>query len=426
MRLNEDFLHYIWQYRLLTRLDLRCTSGEKLQIIDPGSLNTDAGPDFNAARLKIGGQLWVGNIEIHVRASDWIFHHHQGDRSYDTVILHAVYEDDAVICRTDGSPVPVLSLKDLIPEGMLGRYRTLLDGRNFFPCAKQVVQVEKVIVKRTLDRMVIERFQEKAAELERIMGGNRNNWNETFHILLMRNFGFRVNNLPFELLASGLPATLLAKHRDQPLQIEALLFGQAGFLEGNFKDSYPRQLQSEYSFLKKKYGLQTGDKSRWKFARMHPQNFPVLRIAHLAGILSGRSNLLAEILELHHLKDLIRLFSTVPVHPYWKDHSDFDRGCRVISVRLGRKSAENLIINTVCLTLYSYGTYFDLPQLNQRAMGFLKTIPAERNAITERYSKAGLKLSTAYDSQAILQLYKRRCSLKQCLRCEIGLDILTK
>ncbi|SEB08451.1 DUF2851 family protein [Pedobacter hartonius] len=426
MRLNEDFLHYIWQYRLLTRLDLYCTNGETLQIIHPGSRNTNAGPDFNTAKLRIGGQLWVGDVEIHVRASDWLLHHHQENRSYDSVILHVVCEDDAVICRTDGSLVPVFLLKDLIPEAMFGKYRALLEGRNFFPCAQQIGQVDHITVQRMLNRMVTERFLEKTAELEFHLEQNHHNWNETFHMLLIRNFGFRVNNLPFQLLAAGLPATLLAKHRDQPLQIEALLFGQAGFLEGDFKDSYPRQLQSEYLFLKKKYQLQPEDKSLWKFLRMHPQNFPVLRIAQLAGMLTGSSHLFAEIIGLNDLKELRRLFSPGEVHPYWKDHVNFDRGRREMPVRLGRKSAENLIINTVCFILYCYGTYFNLPELKQRATGFLKKIPAERNAVTAHYRKAGLKLSTAYDSQAVLQLHKYCCSSRKCLNCEIGIEIITK
>jgi len=426
MRLNEDFLHYIWQYRLLTRLNLYCTNGETLQIIHPGLRNTNAGPDFSTAKLRIGGQLWVGDVEIHVKASDWLLHHHQKNPSYDTVILHAVCEDDAPICRTDGSLVPVLLLKDLVPEAMFGKYRALIEGRSFFPCAQQVGQLDGLAVKKMLNRMVTERFREKTAELEHHLEQNHHNWNETFHMLLIRNFGFRVNNLPFQLLAAGLPATLLAKHRNQPLQIEALLFGQAGFLEGDFRDSYPRQLQSEYRFLKKKYQLQAGDQSLWKFLRMHPQNFPVLRIAQLAGMLAGSSQLFAEVLELCDLKELLRLFSPGQVHHYWKDHVNFDSARREMPVQLGRKSAENLIINTVCLILYCYGTYFSQPELKQRAIALLKRIPAERNAVTAHYRKAGLKLATAYDSQAVLQLHKHFCSARKCLNCEIGREIITK
>ncbi|MET1054111.1 MAG: DUF2851 family protein [Pedobacter sp.] len=426
MRLNEDFLHYIWQYRLLTRLDLYCTDGAKLEIIDTGSPNTHAGPDFSSARLRIAGTLWAGNVEIHVKASEWLLHHHQQDRLYDTVILHVVYEDDAVICRTDGSLIPVLLLKDLIPDDMLQRYRSLLDGRSFFPCAGQISQADPAIIRKVLDTMAAERLAEKSAELEVLMVKNKYNWNETFHQLLIRNFGFKVNTIPFELLAAELPATLLGRHRNQALQIEALLFGQAGFLEGDFVDSYPRQLQAEYVFLRKKYQLVPLDPSLWKFLRMHPQNFPVLRIAQLAGMLTGNTPAIPDILAAGKLPSLISLFTPVSVHPYWKDHSHFDKICKPMELRLGRKSVDILIINVVCVILYHYGGYFGIPEIRQRSVSFLKSIPAEDNGVVRKYKAAGLKLKSASDSQAILQLHKNYCATKKCLNCAVGIDIVTK
>jgi hypothetical protein len=426
MRLNEDFLHYIWQYRLLTSLDLYCTNGTKLEIIDPGVLNTHAGPDFGTARLRIGGTLWAGNVEIHVKASDWLLHRHQEDRLYDTVILHAVYEDDAEICRMDGSVIPVLLLKDLVPETMLQRYKSLVEGRSVFPCAGQIGQSDPAVSRQLLDTMAVSRLAEKSAELEILMGKNKYNWNESYHQLLIRSFGFKHNNLPFELLAAGLPATLLARHRNQPLQIEALLFGQAGFLDDDFIDSYPRQLQTEYVFLKKKYQLVPLDKSLWKFLRMHPQNFPVLRIAQLAGMMTGNTPAIADILSTVDLRSLIRLFTPLAVHPYWVDHDYFDRGCKTMSLSLGRKSIESLIINTVCVLLFHYGQYFNLPEMQQRAVSFLEKIPAEHNAVTKAYKNAGLPVKTACDSQAVLHLKKNYCSLKKCLNCAIGLDIVNK
>jgi hypothetical protein len=426
MRLNEDFLHYIWQYRLLASRDLYCSDGSKLEIIDPGLPNTHAGPDFSTAKLRIGGTLWAGNVEIHVKASEWLLHHHQKDRLYDTVILHVVYEDDAEICRMDGSVIPVLLIKDLFPQAMLERYRSLIDGRNVFPCANQIRHTDPSINRELLDTMVADRLAEKSAELELLMGKNKYNWNETFHQLLIRNFGFKVNNIPFELLAGGLPATLLAKHRNQPLQIEALLFGQAGFLEGEFTDEYPLRLQAEYTFLSKKYKLVPQDKSLWKFMRMHPQNFPVLRIAQLAGMMTGNSPAIADILATGDLPSLIRLFTPLVVHPYWNDHHNFDQKCKPMTLQLGKKSVELLIINTVCVVLYHYGRYFGLPEMQQRAVSFLRKIPAERNSITSAYKEAGLLIRTASDSQAVLQLNKKCCSLKKCLECAIGIDIVSR
>jgi len=425
MQLNEDFLQYVWKYRLLTRRDVYCTNGELLRIIHPGALNSNAGPDFSTAKLVIGGQSWVGDVEIHNRSSDWIFHGHQQDKSYDKVILHAVYEEDEVICRTDGTTIPVLVLKGLIPESLRDNYEKLMGG-NFFPCEKQIGLVNQGTVAKMLDQMIIERFIEKTAQLDEKMSQNNHYWNETFYGLLMRNFGFKVNAVPFELLAAGLPITILAKHRDNPLQVEALLFGQAGFLEGDFKDDYPRKLKAEYLFLRKKYLLIPGEPSIWKFMRMHPQNFPVLRIAQAAGLLRSREHLFTDLLQETDLKKLISIFSQIAVHPYWKTHSNFDRECKPMSVKLGRKSIENLIINTICQMQYCYGNYFKLTALTKRSIFLLKNIPAEQNVILLKYCKAGAEVSSAYESQAVLQLNKNWCSQKKCLNCRIGVEILNK
>jgi len=425
MHFNEDFLHYIWQYRLLGKADLRCTNGDQLQIISQGLPNRHAGPDFSTAKLKINGQLWVGNVEIHLKSSDWKLHRHHTDRFYDTVILHVVYEDDDLVCRTDGTIVPALSLKGLVPETLLIRYKSLITEKDFFPCAGMIGSVDRAVLNRTMEKMIAERLEERAVEISVKMEHNHHHWRESFHVLLMRCFGFKTNNIPFEMLANSIPGSILSKLRDNPLQVEALLFGQAGFLEGEFKDEYPRKLQMEYNFLRHKYTLQPANRSVWKFMRMHPQNFPVLRIAQLAGLLTGSNTIFDDSLACKDHKSMIGLFSSVAVNPYWKNHSGFDRDCGAITVQLGRKSIENLVINAICTLLYSYGRYFDREDLKGRAVKILKKIPAERNAIVAEYKKAGLALRSAMDSQAVLQLHKSYCSQKKCLGCEIGMRIMT-
>lgn len=426
MQLKEEFLHYIWQYRLLTRLDIWCKDGQPLQIIHPGVKNTNAGPDFTLAKVKIGKQLWAGNIEIHLKSSDWLLHGHHADQSYDTVILHAVYEDDQEICRTDGTLIPVLLLKDLVPEFLFADYLHQVSGKNFFPCSHQLNTVDRLKIDEMLEQMIASRLAEKAAEVYHKMQQNSNNWNETFYYLLMRNFGFKVNAVPFELLADALPATLLAKYSDQPLQVAALLFGVAGFLDKDFKDEYPRQLKSEFLFLQKKHRLKSIHRSVWKFLRIHPQNFPVLRIAQVASLFAGANAIFSQLLEDPQLKRVKELFSVFTAHDYWKNHSDFDRPCKDNSIKLGKHSIENLAINTVCLILYTYGLYSGRPQLTASAFALLKSIPAERNAILLHYHQAGVKLRHAYDTQAVLQLNKKFCSQKKCLNCIIGIDLLGK
>jgi hypothetical protein len=424
MQLKEDFLHYIWQYRLLTCLDMRCKDGQPLQIIDPGLKNTNAGPDFTVARLRIGRQLWAGNVEIHVKSSDWFLHRHESDLSYDTVILHAVYEDDAVIYRTDGTLIPVLVLKDIVPEVQLSNYLQLISGRSSFPCAQQLKDADPGKIRTMLGQMITDRFAEKADELLEKMQQNRHNWQETYYYLLLRNFGFKINSVPFELLADALPNKLIARYRNHPQQVAALLFGVAGFLNREFKDDYPRQLKIEFQFLQKKHQLKTLDRSLWKFLRIHPQNFPSLRIAQAAALLAGAHSLVLQMPDSLSVHEMIRIYTAFPPDDYWNNHSDFDKVCKPNSTKLGKYSAHNLAINTICLILYTYGSCNSYPQYIEKAIALLKTLPPEKNALLSRYQEAGLKPQHALDSQAVLQLNKKFCSQKKCLDCMIGIDLL--
>lgn len=424
MQLKEDFLHYVWQYRLFTRLDIRCKDGQPLKIIDQGLKNTNAGPDFTMVKLRIGPQLWVGNVEIHIKSSDWFLHGHQSDSSYDTVVLHAVYDDDATILRTDGTVIPVLLLKDLLPKLLLSNYLRLIGGRSRFPCSRQLKNADRLIIDQVLEQMTAERFIGKAAEVLEKLQHNRNDWNETCYYLLLRNFGFKINSVPFELLADALPNTLISRYRDQPVQIAALLFGVAGFLDRDFTDAYPKKLKTEFLFLRRKHQLKTLDRSLWKFLRIHPQNFPVLRIAQAAALLGGMHAFFSAVLECLPLKNLMEIFSGFSVNPYWTNHSDFDRPRKSTVTKLGKHSAENIVINTVCVILYTYGRYSGYPLFIQRAFELLKAIPAEKNALLSGYQQAGLKLRHAYDSQAVLHLNKKFCSQKKCLDCMIGINLL--
>jgi len=426
MLFNEDFLHYIWQFRLLNKLALHCTNGEALFVLHPGKANTNAGPDFSFARLRMGDCTWVGNVEIHFRSSDWLLHHHHLDPAYDTVILHAVYEDDMAIYRTDGTLIPVLVMKDLLPEDKLASFQAFQEQGYFFPCSQQIGAVDPHTIQTMLDHMFMERLEEKAFSVAEKTAFNKHHWNETFYYLLLRNFGFKVNAVPFELLADVLPSSLLIRYRDNPLQVAALLFGQAGFLENDFADPYPLQLKAEFRFLQKKHELQPLSSSVWQFLRMRPQNFPTRRLAQLVALLVGRHHFLSQLLETKTLKEVKAIFSSFEVDPYWKTHYHFDKEVKETTVQFGEKSIENLIINAVCLSLYSYGKTFKKPDLMQYAITLLKEIPAEHNSIVDKYVKNGLSVKSAYFSQAVLQLNKSYCNQKKCLNCLIGIKILNK
>ena len=426
MLFNEDFLHYIWKWRLLIDRNLHCTSAEALSIDDPGVLNTNAGPDFSFAKLRIGTTAWIGNIEIHYHSSDWLLHNHHHDQSYDSVILHAVYIDDFAIYRTDGTLIPVLILKGLVPEERIKSYLSLIAETNPFPCSRQINKVDSHTISQMVDKVIHERLEEKFAEVTAKLLLNHNNWDETFYYVMLKNFGFKINAVPFEMLADALPSSILIKHRDDPLQLAALLFGQAGFLSMAFKDKYPQQLRAEYDFLRKKYNLHPIPRSLWKFLRMRPQNFPTRRIAQLAALLLHKHHFLSLIIERTELKEFYALFKPAEINDYWKDHFRFDRTVNNTHLQFGRKSIENLIINSVCTILYSYGKSLNMSSLVEKAFSLLRRIPAERNAITEKYTEAGLCVKTAYESQSVLHLNKNYCIQKKCLNCIIGIKILNK
>ncbi|ACU05265.1 MULTISPECIES: DUF2851 family protein [Pedobacter] len=426
MDFSEHFLHFIWRFRLFNTFGLFCTDGERLEILTPGLINKDAGPDFSMAKLMIGNTRWAGQVELHLKSSDWFVHGHDKDPAYNAVILHVVYQHDQPVYRTNGSLIPVLVLKDLFPRHLLNIYRELMAGMNRFPCEKHIKNIDPIVIHSFLARIIIERFEHKSEEIFHKLAHNRGDWELTFYHFMAKSFGFKVNAVPFELLADALPYPILLKHKDNALQIAALLFGQAGFLTSGFTETYPRQLQKEYSFLQQKYRLMPLNIELWKFLRMRPQNFPTIRLAQFAALMLKSSHLFSRILETENLKDLCKLFIELPVDVYWQTHYHFNKVATKVVVQPGVKSVHSIIINTVCLFLFSYGKYTDQPEYIDRALNFLENLPAESNAIVGQYVSSGLKVGDALMSQALLQLNKCYCTQKKCLNCGIGIKILKK
>ncbi|WEK18164.1 MAG: DUF2851 family protein [Candidatus Pedobacter colombiensis] len=426
MDFSEHFLHFIWQFRLLNSAKLYCEDGEELQVLHPGILNKHAGPDFSGAKLVIDGLNWVGDVEIHLKSSDWLAHGHQHNPAYNSVVLHVVYQYDSPIYRTNGSLVPVLVLKNLFSDHLFANYSELIATVNPFPCQKHIADVDRIVVDAFLSRVMIERFEQKSEEVFKKLSQNRGDWEQTFYYFLARNFGFKVNAVPFELLADALPHHLFSKYKDNALQIAALIFGQAGFLEQPFIEVYPRQLQKEYAFLRKKHSLTHIESALWKFLRMRPQNFPTIRLAQFAALILKSNHLFSKILKAGSVAEMQVLFSELPVNEYWRTHYHFNKNTGKVIVQPGLQFVHNIIINTVCLFLFSYGKYTDQPELVDRAIDFLERIPSESNAIVNQYVSAGVIADRAFTSQALLQLNKFYCSQKKCLNCAIGIKILKK
>ncbi|SOD11421.1 DUF2851 family protein [Pedobacter xixiisoli] len=426
MRFPEEFLHFVWQFRLYDALQLQTVDGKALKILNCGFPNKHAGPDFSNAKIVIDDTTWAGQVEVHLKSSDWNVHQHQHDYAYENVVLHVVWDYDIDITRADGTIVPTLSLKNKIPQHLFENYQDLIASTYTFPCEQQIGQVDDFVVNGFLSRVLVERLEHKSKEVFERLAQLNGNWDETFYHFMARNFGFKVNALPMQLLAQSLPQTLFAKHKDQPLQIEALIFGQAGFLNQSFERDYSNKLKSEYDFLRKKYVLLPIDISLWKFLRMRPQNFPTLRLAQFAALIVKSSHLFSKVLEVKNVKELHLLFEELDVNEFWLHHYHFNKEAEKVSVQLGKSSIDNLLINTVSLFLFAYGKYTSQANYQTRALYLLESIAAEKNAIVSQYLEAGVIVENACQTQALLQLRKGYCNDKKCLNCGIGLKILKK
>ncbi len=426
MRFTEDFLHFVWQFRLYDQPELLTTAGEIVRVLNGGFPHKDAGPDFANAKLLIGGTTWAGNVEIHIKSSDWKLHQHQVDEAYDNVILHVVYEDDEPVYRTDGTLLPTIILNGKIAEAVFEKYQDLIHSGHHFPCEPQIKEVDGFVVDGFLSLVLVERLAQKSEEVFVRLEELNGNWDETFYHFMAKNFGFKVNALPMQMLAQSLPQQLFAKHKDDPMQIEALIFGQAGFLNQVFVDDYPKRLKTEYAFLQQKYQLKPIELSIWKFLRMRPQNFPTLRLAQFSALIVASNHLFSKILAVKDVKELRRLFEELPVNPFWEKHYHFNKAADKVSLQLGKSSIDNILINTVSLFLFAYGKYTDQHNYQTRGFYLLECMAAENNVIVKQYIDAGVSIKSAYQSQAVLQLRKYYCNEKRCLNCGIGLKILKR
>lgn len=398
--MNEEFLWYIWKFRLFDNDSLQTTQGEKIQILKVGEHNINSGPDFFNARIKVGNTEWAGNVEVHTHASDWHKHKHSKDIAYDNVILHTVYEADGKILRANGSEIPTLELKTRIPRSIYERYLNFKSNSYRIPCEKQITTVHKFIINNWLVRLTIERLERKAESIKEVLNRNKNNWEESFYQLLARSFGQKINSDPFEMLAKYLPISVLAKHKNSLLQLEALLFGVAGLLENDFKDEYPNLLKKEFKFLKSKFRLESLNSSVWKFMRLHPPNFPTIRIAQFANLIYNSSHLFSKVVEANTLQQLTLLVGA-EAGAYWDTHYRFDAPSSQRKKTLGETSVNTILINTIVPFLFVYGKEKAEEKYSTRALSFLEEMKPEGNAIISGWSAIGITPVNAHHTGII-------------------------
>lgn len=417
-------MQYVWQHKLYRWEDTTTNDGRRVRIIDPGMLNTDAGPDFFNAKVEIDGRMWAGNIEMHVRASDWARHGHNNNPAYDSVILHVVDKDDAPVYRTNGERIPQMVMK--CSPAFNEKYAQLLNAKIELPCTDAIKQMPKLLLTEWIERLAFERLQSKADHLKELYNAFNGSWEDVCYVTLTRALGFGVNNDAFERLARRTPLRLLHRHCDSLFQIEALLFGQAGMLNPaeNRSDGYYQQLCSEYSFLANKFSLKPIDSHSWKLARMRPQNFPYRRIALLAQFIDGGFNLFANILAAETESDLRKLFY-VELSGYWATHFNFSRASEAQTRALGERSIDIILINTVAPLLYARGDVLNDNSLQDRAIALLESIKPENNSIVQQFTFAGIACRDALTSQALIELRRSYCEAHKCLYCKIGHRLLS-
>jgi hypothetical protein len=421
--MKEELLHYLWRTKRFDFTNLHTTQGESLHIFHTGEYNTHAGPDFLNAKIRIGDTTWAGNVEMHLSASEWLRHGHAADKAYDNVILHVVLEEDAPILRASGERIPCLEMKALIAPKLSSKYLELLHSEYWIPCQAQFEQVPEMTRTLWLERLLVERLEQKTELISQQLQQNQQNWEETFYQLLARNFGMHVNMEPFELLAKSMPLLLLAKHKNSLLQIEALLFGQAGLLESDFQDAYSNQLKKEYAFLQKKYGLTPIRGESWKFLRLRPANFPTVRIAQFAMLIFQSNHLFSKMLAATSVEEIENMLE-LKLSNYWLTHYRFDKDSKKNRKRLGKDTIYLIVINTITPFLFLYGKWKSDDCYKDRAFTMLEQLPPEANHIIKNWQQLGLKPVSAYQTQALLQLKKHYCDTKQCVNCAIGNAIL--
>lgn len=421
--MREELLHFVWNTGNFNSLNLTTTGGDKIEIISKGLHNTNAGPDFLNAKVKIGDTIWAGHVELHINSSAWIQHNHHTDKAYDNVILHVVYENDKEVKRADETTMPTLTLKELINEKVINQYEDLISNSHWIPCERLLPKVDEFIINSWLDRLTAERLEQKTEPITVLLKETKNDWQEAFYRMLARYFGLKVNAEPFEALAQSLPQIIIAKHKNNITQIEALLFGQAGLLESNFNDDYPNALKKEYDFLRHKHNLTPISAAQWKFSKLRPANFPTVRIAQLADLLYHSSGLFSKVIEAESYTELRNLFNA-GVSEYWVTHYRFDTKSIKRDKHLGNAAVDLLLINTVIPFIFTYGKQKDLPELQDKALRYLEEIKPESNSIITKWADLGIKAKSAYQTQALLQLKNNYCLSKQCLNCAIGNSIL--
>jgi len=421
--MKEDFLHHLWKYKLFSSLKLQTTQNEAIVIVSSGQHNQNTGPDFFNAQLKINNQLWAGNVEIHVKSSDWYVHGHEKDVNYESVILHIVYEHDVDVFRKDNSVIPTLELKNYIDKDVLNNYKQLFSSnQKWINCEYDISSIDKFKLSNWLERLYIERLEQKSELIEQLLIDSNNDWEAVLFKLLAKNFGLKVNGDAFFSLAGQLDFSILRKEQHKLFSLEALLFGQANLLTETIEDSHYLQLQKEYEYLKSKYSLSSTLSIPFQFFRLRPNNFPTIRLAQLASLFHQQQNLFSKVIAITDVEEYYKLFN-ISMPLFWKERYSFTTKSKKSEKKLTKSFIDLLLINTIIPLKFMY--LKSIGKLNEtEILQLIKQLKSEKNTIIDKFYKLNISSGNALESQALLQLKNSYCNAQKCLHCAIGNTLL--
>ncbi len=423
--MREDLLHFIWKYKKLLLNEMVTSNNKKLIIVDVGIHNREAGPDFFNAKIKIGGQLWAGNVEIHINSSDWYVHHHEQDNNYDNVILHVVWKDDMVIHRKDKTTIPTLELKKYIPRKTLSNYQKLFENRSakFINCEKEIAGTSGLRFNSWLERLYVERLEQKTVLIDELLVSSKNNWEKLLFTMLLKNFGLKINGDSFLSLANALDFSIVRKLQKHSLQLESVLFGLTGLLEDDsIFDTYYLALGKEYKHQKNKFSLTDEGVLKPDFFKLRPSNFPTIRLAQFAKVYTLHHNLFSVLIDAPNLTEIYNLFG-ITANNYWDNHFTFGKQSRKSIKRLTKPFIDLLVINTILPIKFSYAKHLG-KAVDSEIFHIINHIKKEENGIVKNFSLAGVDITSAKESQAVLQLYREYCAKNKCLQCSVGSSLL--
>ncbi|WP_209406210.1 DUF2851 family protein [Pseudozobellia sp. WGM2] len=423
--MREDLLHFIWKYKKLAVENLFTAEGERVELLNVGTHNHLAGPDFFNARIKIDGQLWAGNVEIHLKSSDWFAHGHEKDPNYNNVILHVVWEHDIDIFCSNNVRLPCLELNKYIPKNILSGYESLFDKRNvsFINCEKTIAQTNVFSLKNWLERLYFERLEKKSEYVHDLLQESNNDWEQVLFKLLLRNFGSKINGQAFMTLGNALPFKTVRKMSSKAFRLESVFLGMSHLLTSNdIVDDYYIQLKNEYIHQRLKYSLDSQGVLKPDFFKLRPANFPTVRLSQLANLYAMHDSLFEKIIAASTIDKLYDIFE-VNASTYWSNHFTFGKVSKNSMKRLTKKFVDLLIINTILPLKFCHARAIG-KDVNDSIIEIIKKLSPELNSIISNFKRQGVSVSNSMDSQSLLQLYNLYCSKNRCLQCRIGASLL--